>query len=621
MKTTSFGHKASLHVFIRVAVPCAVLFGLLTNTAAQLVHRMSRIDLTSNRAAQLTLTGGVVSAFASYYDLYPLETSTDMASWTPLATLLRTNSSAAPLRFLDNEAGSLAQRFYRTPTNHLNTAFPKPTGPYAVGTTFRQLSDPARTNRLPYLMQLWYPARPQAGVLPAAYIDRRIAGDWAGFGDLPATVVASAYAHAQPDVPVATNEMAFPILIYSHGGGQVQGDNTHSQENLASHGFVVVGTQHTYGMGNVLPDGQVYFNFHPEPGLACVSDAVRDAQFAMDELERMNADDALFVGRLDVARIGAFGYSYGGGVVIELCATEPRCRAAVTLDGVLHSHLLDLGFDKPFLMLTATVGETFLDPHRNRMRAFFDKFVAPGAYWVRINGSAHRDFDSGNWFRSPGNTRFRVVIRDYLRSFFKKHLRGENDHLLDGPSAAYPEANPFLRSELTILSQPQSKNIRHGSNDVLTIFATGANPIRYQWQFNGADIPGATATNLNIVNAQSNHVGTYTVLLEDGVSTAASQTALVDVGDPPTIVQGLTNQIAAVGNTVTFTVTVTGTPPFGYEWRKGTPTVASNTLSEATASFTIPSVSTTDAGTWRVIVRNKFNQTTSVNSAAILTVQ
>jgi hypothetical protein len=37
------------------------------------------------------------------------------------------------------------------------------------------------------------------------------------------------------------------------------------------------------------------------------------------------------------------------------------------------------------------------------------------------------------------------IVRAYLLSFFNKFLRGEDDHLLDGPSAAYPEVEQFMK--------------------------------------------------------------------------------------------------------------------------------------------------------------------------------
>ncbi len=108
------------------------------------------------------------------FDLYIVEASTNLADWTWLAMLLRTNSDPNPLLFQDTNAPGLGHRFYRTPTNHLITSFLKPSGPFAVGTFDRVMIDPTRTNRYRYnpptnafMVTFWYPAEsPRAGALP-----------------------------------------------------------------------------------------------------------------------------------------------------------------------------------------------------------------------------------------------------------------------------------------------------------------------------------------------------------------------------------------------------------------------------------------------------------------------
>jgi hypothetical protein len=37
------------------------------------------------------------------------------------------------------------------------------------------------------------------------------------------------------------------------------------------------------------------------------------------------------------------------------------------------------------------------------------------------------------------------IVLAYLLSFFNEYLRGEDDHLLDGPSPAYPEVEQFMK--------------------------------------------------------------------------------------------------------------------------------------------------------------------------------
>ncbi len=54
--------------------------------------------------------------------------------------------------------------------------------------------------------------------------------------------------------------------------------------------------------------------------------------FIVDELSRLNTNDALLAGRLDLDRLGTFGKSLGAGTVGEFCRLDARCKAAVLLE-------------------------------------------------------------------------------------------------------------------------------------------------------------------------------------------------------------------------------------------------------------------------------------------------
>ena len=65
------------------------------------------------------------------------------------------------------------------------------------------------------------------------------------------------------------------MLIFSHGWGGFRAQNTYQMQELASHGYVVVGMEHTYGaVVTVFPDGQVAPN-NP----AALPDGVPDAEY------------------------------------------------------------------------------------------------------------------------------------------------------------------------------------------------------------------------------------------------------------------------------------------------------------------------------------------------------
>ena len=137
-------------------------------------HGFRGIQVQPDRSVSLRFAGETTATFAPYYDLYPLDASSNLVDWAPLATLQRSNTALNALGFLDTNASAFSQRFYRTPTNALLTPDPQPTGPYAVGTFSMLLTNVNRTNAT-FMVTFWYPAVAQAGVLPAIYVEPQVA--------------------------------------------------------------------------------------------------------------------------------------------------------------------------------------------------------------------------------------------------------------------------------------------------------------------------------------------------------------------------------------------------------------------------------------------------------------
>lgn len=104
-------------------------------------------------------------------------------------------------------------------------------------------------------------------------------------------------------------------------------------------------------------------------------------------------------------------------------------------------------------------------------------------------------------------------------------------------------------------------------------------PTRYQWRFNGADIPGATNTSLSFTNVQLANEGDYDCAVTDGISTVVSRAARLVAWISPQWVQRPTDMVVADGSTFTLSAEVFGSPaPFAYSWRRnlGSFVVATN---------------------------------------------
>jgi uncharacterized repeat protein (TIGR03803 family) len=457
--------------------------GCVTSQVAELKafvaapHGFSSIRAESNGSVNLTFKGETTALFAPYYDLYPLETSRNLVDWAPLVTLQRSNTALDTLQFLDADAPLFSQRFYRTPTNALLTPDPLPTGPYSVGTFSMPLTN-KRRNNAQFMVTFWYPAVAQAGVLPVKYVDPQVALAGAAYYDLSSlgggnfdSQAAAFFSHSLSNAPLATNLAKYPVLLYSPGYGGHRRENTDKAEDLASWGYVVVGLDTSDTAVSVFPNGTVVHGQASATTLGAVEAAIEgrllDEQFVLDELENLNANDSLLGGRLDLDEIGAFGWSLGGATAAQLCLRDSRCKAGAGLDGsFVETNLLTQPLSIPYLFFRSGVGPDpgagyyILGEGRPDDRLQFYNEQVTNAYWVKLVSTVHGSFvdydlivDSASlndWLGSPMNGQFlpsaRVsqIVRAYLLSFFNKYLRGEDDHLLDGPSPAYPEVEQYL---------------------------------------------------------------------------------------------------------------------------------------------------------------------------------
>ena len=105
----------------------------------------------------------------------------------------------------------------------------------------------------------------------------------------------------------------------------------------------------------------------------------------------------------------------------------------------------------------------------------------------------------------------------------------------------------------------------------------------------------------------------YNSTTADVTLTINSLTGLTAI-NPPVVVTPPPAISVNPGQAATLTVGVTGTAPLTYQWTKGGTAIAGAT----SASYTIPSAATTDAGNYAVTITNAYGTATS--SAAVLTV-
>jgi hypothetical protein len=81
----------------------------------------------------------------------------------------------------------------------------------------------------------------------------------------------------------------------------------------------------------------------------------------------------------------------------------------------------------------------------------------------------------------------------------------------------------------TILQQPQGTSVLPGQTAAFSVTVAGTAPLAYQWQFNGADIPGATNSALTIAPAGVANAGAYAVNVTNAYGAAYSSNAVLVV--------------------------------------------------------------------------------------------
>ena len=143
----------------------------------------------------------------------------------------------------------------------------------------------------------------------------------------------------------------------------------------------------------MFPSGNVVFGSSDTGSAAALraqlDGRVLDAKFALDELARVDTSDTFFSGRLDLEKIGAFGWSFGGATAAELARVDSRCKASAAMHGRFwKTNLLNQPLVTPFLLFRADgpdpdpTDSIIGIPYDDR-KAIYDKLTTD-AYWVKL---------------------------------------------------------------------------------------------------------------------------------------------------------------------------------------------------------------------------------------------
>jgi dienelactone hydrolase len=376
----------------------------------------------------------------------------------------------------------------RGPTPYL----PAPTGPYPAGTASVWLTDTSRpdpwavsVNVRELMVSLWYPAVPSDGrraqyMTPA---ESELQLTSRGITGIPPDTLSKVETNAVSDARPTGRQHSLPLVVLSPGFTASRSTLTALAEDLASHGYVVAGIDHTYeSHATAFPDGRVTTCLAREAPrrdrqVEVAAGRAADVRFVLDELT--GAHPAWTgAGLIDPTRIAMAGHSAGGAAAIAAMLADSRIRAGIDMDGSTVALIPAEGLSRPFLFLgkqsnytpgsggDAAAGTREWKLRRGAVSTWERdwELLAGWKRWLVVAGAVHASFtdlalladqigiDTGADL--PG-ARSLDITRGYVRAFFDLHLCGSPRALLDQPSPSYPEitfctplgTHPFMGAE------------------------------------------------------------------------------------------------------------------------------------------------------------------------------
>ena len=237
-------------------------------------------------------------------------------------------------------------------------SLPQPTGPFGVGTVVWDWPDPGRLDEIsPYpndvreiMAQAWYPADGPATAPTGVYAPlERDLSNVTGW--------------SKPGVPFTAQLEKAPLIALCPGSRTPRYFYTSVAEDLASHGYVVLGVDFPYVGFVIYPDGRTISNAFPIPsGPYEVVDQfletpgnleIGDLQFALTSLERISDDDPArrLTGRIDWRHLGAFGHSLGSRGCGGVAADDHRFDAIASMEGAFPFAVRERGPKIPVLLM------------------------------------------------------------------------------------------------------------------------------------------------------------------------------------------------------------------------------------------------------------------------------
>lgn len=344
--------------------------------------------------------------------------------------------------------------------------FPKPTGPYQIGTltyqwverSRRELFSPDPYAQRELMAQVWYPVKGDSSAARASYVQ-----DASALSSAAASAFSSAgvihvpgffFDHLQyvttnaiPSAPLAKSQSRYPVLLYLTGIDGFRSINTFQVEELVSHGYIVVGIDQLYvSVSVVFPDRHAITGLTKPQIQPLIDQSISPAEKAprvnghplQDGIVPYLAQDVSFA--LDQL------------TTLDTAYRDPRLKACLMMDAAMPADVVHAGLQQASMWITRDAHTMRLERQRSggwseadiqqtltTMRAVYRSLPGDG-YYVQIAGMFHDNFtDLPYWapiasqlgLTGPiDGQRECDIVNAYSVAFFEKELKGQQTPLL-----------------------------------------------------------------------------------------------------------------------------------------------------------------------------------------------
>ncbi|HMJ90678.1 MAG TPA: hypothetical protein VK530_12735 [Candidatus Acidoferrum sp.] len=201
---------------------------------------------------------------------------------------------------------------------------------------------------------------------------------------------------------------ACPMIVFSHGLGGTRSNYEYLGRHWASHGFVSVHVQH-HGSDDAVWRG----SSRPQEAMRNATlDPINarnrplDVSFALDELTKMNQGGGNLKGKLDMARVGVAGHSFGAWTVLAIAGqgdsraarrtADQRVKAGIAMSAPVPKDSARRDYEHiriPILHLTGTADESPIGGTSAKDRRIpFDAITNAPQFLVTLIGGDHMVF-------------------------------------------------------------------------------------------------------------------------------------------------------------------------------------------------------------------------------------